>query len=147
MKEKAIIAVCVVVVAYGGWRLFSSDLVLGGGTTLAGRRMLDVETNYKFTIEIGPDFAGWPVKSPKTGKMTGFPAEACYFNACGKKQGGTWVVLKETMGQDGGTSCPECGQRVVGHNPLPQDTYVDKQGHLQRSNGPADAAADGRGGR
>ncbi len=138
-------------VAFGAWRLFSSDLV-SGGTVESGVRMVNVETGYGFKIEIGEGFKGWPVKAPDTGQMTGYPAEACYRDQCGQKQGGTWVILNETLGKPGETLCPACGNRVVGHNPLPAGTYVDREGNLQQRKGmpqPAagDRAADYRGGR
>ena len=138
-------------VAFGAWRLFLSDLV-SGGTVESGVRMVNIETGHGFMIEIGVDFEGWPVKSPDTGKMTGYPAEACYWDQCGQKQGGTWVVLNRTLNKDGETLCPECGNRVVGHNPLPPGTYVDKEGHLQQRKGQpqpiaGDRAGDERDGR
>ncbi len=134
MKERIIIGACVVTVAFGGWRLFSSDLV-SGGTVESGVRMVNIETGYRFMIEIGEGFKGWPVKAPDTGNMTGYPAEACYWDHCGQKEGGTWVILNETAGKPGETLCPECGNRVVGHNPLPPGTYVDKDGNLQKRKG------------
>jgi hypothetical protein len=151
MKERIIIGACVVTVAFGAWRLFSSDLV-SGGTVESGVRMVNIETGHRFKIEIGESFKGWPVKTPDTGKMTGYPAEACYWDLCGQKEGGTWVVLNETVGKPGETLCPECGNRVVGHNPLPPGTYVDQEGHLRQREGqppPAggDRATDGRDGR
>ena len=105
-------------VAFGAWRLFSSDLV-SGGTVESGVRMVNINTGHRFMIEIGEGFKGWPVKAPDTGNMTGYPAEACYWDQCGQKQKGTWVVLNRTLGKDGETLCPECGNPVVGHNPLP----------------------------
>ncbi len=151
MKERIIIGACVVTVAFGAWRLFSSDLV-SGGTVESGVRIVNIETGHRFMIEIGEGFKGWPVKAPDTGKMTGHPAEACYWDQCGQKQGGNWVVLNRTLGKDGETVCPECGHRVVGHNPLPPGTYVNKDGYLQQRKGqtlPAagDRAADERDGR
>ncbi len=78
--------------------------------------------------------------------------EAAKRTVCGQKKNGTWVVLNETLGKPGETVCPECGNRVVGHNPLPPGTYVDKKGRLQQRKGqpqPAagDRAADERDGR
>lgn len=131
MKEKLVIAGCVIVLSFGAWRLFNSDLI-SGGSVLSGRRMLDIETGHRFGTEIGLDFKGWPMKSPDTGKMTAYPAEACYWYDCGKVQNGTWVVLNSTMGEKGETLCPKCDHVVVGHNPLPPGTYVDKMGYLQR---------------
>ena len=144
MKERIIIGACVVTVAFGAWRLFSSDLV-SGGTVESGVRMVNLQTGHGFMIEIGVDFKGWPVKSPDTGEMTGYPAEACYWDQCGQKQKGTWVVLNRTLGKDGETLCPECGNPVVGHNPLPPRSYVDKDGYLQLHKGQAQPVAGDRG--
>ncbi len=141
MKERIIISACVVVVVYGGWRLFTSDLI-AGGTIESGTRVLDTETGYRFTIQIGPDFGGWPTKSKDTGRMTGYPAEVCHWNQCGQEKGGTWVVLQQTMGLDLPTQCPKCGHAVVGHNPLPPGTYVDQDGYLQKRQARDGPAAD-----
>ncbi len=142
MKEKLVIAGCVIVLSFGAWRLFNSDLI-GGGSVLSGRRMLNIETGHRFRIEIGLDFEGWPAKCPDTGKKTGYPAEACYWYDCGKVQNGTWVVLNATLRKSGPTLCPKCDHVVTGHNPLPSRTYVDKEGFLQQR---ADAGSPPAGG-
>lgn len=59
-----------------------------------------------------------PILSPYSGKNTGVPAEACYWNADGTiKEKPTWVLLNELAGKPGPTFCPDCGRLVVGHNP------------------------------
>lgn len=131
MKEKLVIAGCVIALSIGAWQVFNSNLI-AGGSVLSGRRMLNVDTDYRFGTEIGLDFKGWPMKSPDTGKMTAYPAEACYWYDCGKVQNGTWVVLNSTLGKQGPTLCPKCDHVVTGHNPLPPHTYVDKDGYLQQ---------------
>lgn len=61
-----------------------------------------------------------PILSPHSGKNTGVPAEACYWNADGStKTTPTWVLLDELAGKPGPTFCPDCNRLVVGHNPQP----------------------------
>lgn len=142
MKEKLIIAGCVIALSIGAWRLFNSNLI-GSGSVLSGRRMLNIDTDYRFGTEIGLDFKGWPMKSPDSGKMTGYPAEACYWYDCGKIQNGTWVVLNSTLGKKGPTLCPKCDHEVTGHNPLPPGTYVGKDGYLHQRPGGGSSPASG----
>lgn len=67
-----------------------------------------------------------PIKSPHTGRETGYSPEACYWTkgADGKwkaKVKPTYVILKKTLNPDTRekTYCPDCGREVRGHNPLP----------------------------
>ena len=61
-----------------------------------------------------------PIESPFTGRKTAWAAEPCYWTRDGKaKREPTYVVLKERMGINEKTICPNCGREVVGHNPLP----------------------------
>jgi len=50
------------------------------------------------------------------------PVEYCFNNTCGP-DGGTPVILNAYLGEEGPTTCPKCGARVVGHNPRPEE-YV-----------------------
>jgi hypothetical protein len=62
----------------------------------------------------------WPVVSPFTNRLTGYPTEQCYWTKDGKrKKMPTYVVLNEHLNKPGDTICPDCGRIVVGHNPLP----------------------------
>lgn len=142
MKEKLIIAGCVIALSLGAWQLYNSNLI-GIGSVLSGRRMLNVDTGYRFTTELGRDFQGWPMKAPDTGKPRAYPAEACYWYDCGKVQNGTWVVLNSTLGEKGQTLCPKCDHLVTGHNALPPGTYIGKDGYLQQSTGEGSQSADG----
>lgn len=66
-----------------------------------------------------------PVKSPYSGKNTGYPAEKCYLDKDGKiKNTPNYVLLNETLGKPGPTFCPECGRMVVQHNPIPDETRL-----------------------
>jgi hypothetical protein len=59
-----------------------------------------------------------PVRSPYTGKATGYPAELCYWTSDGRAGREPIAVLLNTY-RGGGepTFCPECGRLVVKHNP------------------------------
>ena len=62
-----------------------------------------------------------PVRSPHSGKESGYPAELCYWTKDGKtKDEPTPVLLNNYLGKTDPTFCPDCGRLVVGHNPLPQ---------------------------
>lgn len=118
-KTKIIVAVCVTVLLFAGWR--SCATIAGGGEEpVRGKPFLDIETGYRFRMDLDRSIEGWPVESSKTGKMTAYPAEICYWNQC-RELGGTWVVLNEVLGKKGETHCPVCGREVVGRNPVPRD--------------------------
>lgn len=63
-----------------------------------------------------------PVRSPYSGKDTGYPAELCYWTKEGRvKKEPDAVLLKSYLGESGPTFCPSCGRLVVGHNPRPHE--------------------------
>lgn len=73
---------------------------------------------FHYAIKMGDTF---PVRSPYTGRMTGYPAELCFWTKDGAIKGDpTPVLLNEYMGISGPTFCPECGRLVVAHNPAPR---------------------------
>jgi hypothetical protein len=81
---------------------------------------VDSETGQSFTakLTVGMTF---PVKSPFTGRQTGFPAELCYWTKDGQiKTDPTPVALNSYLGKSGPTFCPDCGRLVVPHNPMPR---------------------------
>ena len=96
---------------------FRSVLTSEGVEDSANRMFIDSETGKPFPhrIEIGDPI---PTKAP-SGKMTGYPAEACYWTKDGKpKTDPTWVFVPSVWkGTKGPTFCPDCGRLVVGHNP------------------------------
>lgn len=97
---------------------------LRGSNTLAEdvnrRTMIDAQTGEVFVELRLPTGANIPFKNPKTGTDTLYRAEACYWNAdATAKFEPTWVLLNEYKGVEGETKCPDCGRRVVGHNPMP----------------------------
>ncbi len=130
MKERILIVVCVLLVLYAGYRMFTSSLI-AGGEQRAGVRVVDVETGERFTIQLGLDHKGWPVRAP-SGKTAGYPAEVCYQGKCGQIKGGTWVILNEMLGKPSPTLCPVCGNEVIAHNPLPPGHYIDPDGLLRQ---------------
>lgn len=78
------------------------------------------ETGKSFKVALKAGM-GIPIHSPYSGKDTGYPAEACYWNKDGTpKAEPTWVLLNETVGKPGPTFCPDCGRLVRGHNPAPE---------------------------
>lgn len=97
-----------------------------GGNELAEatdrRTLIDTETGEVFVDFKLPTGAEIPFKNPKTGTMTLVQAEKCHWNADGTaKFEPTYVLLNEHKGDPSPTMCPDCGRRVVGHNPLPPD--------------------------
>ncbi len=80
---------------------------------------VDSETGKSFHQALSVDLKV-PCKSPDTGKMTGYPAELCYWTKDGQsKADPTAVILNETLGRPGPTFCPDCGRLVVHHNSAP----------------------------
>ncbi|MGH7177912.1 MAG: hypothetical protein ACREJC_11065 [Tepidisphaeraceae bacterium] len=81
------------------------------------RMFIDSETGKTFphTIEIGEVE---PIKSPFTGRDTGFEPEYCYWTKDGKpKPKPTYVLLNSKKGGSEPTFCPDCGRLVVPLNP------------------------------
>jgi hypothetical protein len=113
-------AILAVIVA--GYFIFTN---LGAGEVVADTRdrtFICSETGKTFQheIEVGETF---PVKSPHSGKNTGFPAEPCYWTKDAKpKDDPSWVLLNSNKGQPEPTFCPDCGRLVVPLNPFPTPT-------------------------
>ncbi len=128
MKQKILVSISLIVIIYAGWRVWA--VATTGGDYIPGMNAMDVETGEHFTFQTGPDFPGWPAPNHKTGKNTVYPVEVCYFNQCGKKPGGTWVILNGSLDKPGPTTCPVCGHTVTLHNPLPEGFTLDEKGKL-----------------
>ena len=96
---------------------FKSVTTSQGVEDASNRMFIDAETGRPFPhrISIGDPI---PVKAPG-GKMTGYPAEACYWTKDGKvKDTPTYVFVEGVWkGTKEPTFCPDCGRLVVGHNP------------------------------
>jgi len=102
---------------------------IAGGNSLRDstnrRTLIDAVTGEVFDEYPLPTGATLPFPNPKTKDRTLYPAEACYWNADGTaKLEPTWVLLNEYAGKEGPTTCPDCGRRVVGHNPTPPDQLM-----------------------
>lgn len=83
------------------------------------RHAICADCGYSFVYVIRAGDAE-PYKCEKCGKHAAWLAEPCYWTKEGKaKKYPTWVLVKKRMGLDEETLCPDCGRRVVGHNPLP----------------------------
>ena len=94
----------------------------GNDAAAASRERLFIcgETGEPFAHEVEHG-ESIPVRSPHSGKDTGFPAERCYWTADGTiKDEPTAVLLNEYAGTSGATFCRDCNRLVVGHNPRPE---------------------------
>jgi len=125
-KRIALIALAVVALAAGAWLISRSALSGDSLKAMTDRRtMIDAATGEVFVDMRLPTGAPIPYTHPQTGQATLFPAELCYWNADGTaKLEPTYVLLNQHKGVDGPTMCPDCGRRVVAHNPLPPDDLL-----------------------
>ena len=116
-KATAII-VCIVALVVGFLSLRKNIGRSEAAILSTDRVYIDVENGKVFnhTIQMGETL---PVKSPFTGKNTGYEAERCYWTKDGKtKNDPTYVLLnsRKPGGQEP-TFCPDCGRLVVPLNP------------------------------
>lgn len=117
----AIVAIAVAAV------LTISSLRGGSDPAEAARRRVVIDSQ---TGEVTKEFrivdgASFPYRNPKTGESTLYPAESCYWNADGTaKLEPTHVFVKSYAGEPGDTKCPDCGRKVVPHNPMPPDDLM-----------------------
>jgi len=118
---KLVSAVVMIVVA----ALVAFYNLFGGGPTpgeLSRRRdLIDVEEPHEvFLNHKIPEDGRFPYVNPKTGKESLFPVERCYYNKDGSvKLIPTYVLLNSYKNNETETKCPDCGRRVVPHNPAP----------------------------
>jgi hypothetical protein len=128
VKRYVLIAVAVVLLAaaaYGVWNSFGGDDVVKQANTVT---FICAETERVFQIRLEAGMTGPPLENPKTGRRSLFPAEWCYWDQCGDRDG-TPVLMKEYQaqfrGEDssnvGPTNCPVCGHIVRFRNPKPPD--------------------------
>ncbi len=125
-KQIAMIAVAAVALGAGAWLIARSTL---GGDDLKAltdkRTMIDAVTGETFVDMRLPDGAPIPYTNPKTGGANLYPAEMCFWNADGTARlEPSYVLLNEFKSETGPTICPDCGRRVVAHNPLPPDNLL-----------------------
>ncbi len=91
------------------------------------RTLIDSKTGEVFKDFKIPQGATWPMTHPATGERTLYPTETCYWTKDGQaKLEPTYVLLNEQVGKPGQTLCPDCGRRVVPHNPMPPAELLNK---------------------
>src|SRR5262245_34045270 len=136
-----VLCLLILVVALAGWQVWNylgpSDAV----KLSRERAFICSETGKAFNYELR-EGVRIPVKSPYSGKETGYPAELCYWTKEGQiAKDSTPVLLNNWVGKSGPTFCPVCGRLVVGHNPRPvegskppptQAEYHPRQGGNER---------------
>jgi hypothetical protein len=113
-----VIAFLCLAIALAIWSALNSLDPSQAAARTSDRIFICAETGkaFNYTIKLGDKP---PVKSPYSGKNTGYEAERCYWTADGKpKADPTPVLLKSAIGQEGPTFCPDCGRLVVGNNPV-----------------------------
>lgn len=128
-RQQVMIGVAVVVLVTAGvlaWRGAGGS----SGYRLSTDRLFKcAECGHLFehTLQIGDKV---PFECPKCDRMAGYRAWPCYWV---KGEEGEWkakleptfVVLKNDLGLDEKTFCPDCGREVKGHDPKPSDELMD----------------------
>ncbi|MGE3322064.1 MAG: hypothetical protein AB7K52_07395 [Phycisphaerales bacterium] len=104
---------------------------LGGGPSAAEesvrRTVVDSQTGEVFIDFRIPKTGMYPWKNPKTGTDTLWPAEKCFWTKDGKaKIEPTYVLLNRFAGKPGDTICPDCGRKIVPHNPMPPMSLMNE---------------------
>ncbi|MEL7473565.1 MAG: DUF1206 domain-containing protein [Planctomycetota bacterium] len=98
--------------------------LVGQGNSIAAdtrkRDLIDSVTREVFVDHRIKEGQNWPYEHPSTGERTLYPAELCFWTRDGKATlEPTHVLLNGYIGEDEPTLCPDCGRRVVPHNPTP----------------------------
>lgn len=73
---------------------------------------IDADNNKTFEVDRSEGMKS-PVKSPFSGKMTGYPASPCYWTKDGKiRNEPFWVLPNRARGSQEPTYCPDCDRLV-----------------------------------
>ncbi len=113
-KKGVLILVVVVLVGYVLSTLFGGDEIDDVIASANTRILMCSETGELFTFDLDDIEGTYPMVNPKTGKKTLFPTVVCYARECGKKPGGTRLIMNRFLGKEGPTYCPNCGVLVKG---------------------------------
>lgn len=112
----------------------TGGLVVDPGEASRLRTVVDSETGKVFRDFKIKDGQSWPWKNPSTGANTLYPGEACYWTKDGQaKLEPSFVILNEILGKDGDTLCPDCGRKVVVHNPMPPTELLIRAAEASKS--------------
>ncbi len=104
--------------AYETWSFFAPDPIIAMASSPL---FIDSETGKTFHVKLKEGMS-FPVKSPYTGRLTGYKAELCYWTKDGKpKTEPDAVLMNDEIGKPGPTFCPVCGRLVVHRNPKASD--------------------------
>ena len=103
---------------------------LGGGPSAAAiasvRDVMDSESN-QVILDFEPPKTAPPWTNPKTGRATLYLAERCFWTKDGKaKLEPTYVIPNEAMDKPGDAICPDCGRKVIRHNPSPPPELLEQ---------------------
>ncbi|MEE8169979.1 MAG: hypothetical protein V3T70_05470 [Phycisphaerae bacterium] len=131
-RRGAKLAASAVVLAGSGFFIWNS-LGQTGMASRANTRVFictDCEGTFRYKIKMG-DIEPLPCRH--CDKEAAYGAEACYWAKDGAsnwtaKKDPTWVIVRERMGLEGKTYCPDCEHEVVGHNPRPPQELMDAAG-------------------
>jgi hypothetical protein len=118
-KLAAGMLMCAGVLALGlMWRAhFPSS---AAGRASAGRMFICSETGkaFRHTLREGQSI---PVRSPHSGRQTGYEADTCYWTREGSiSDEPRYVYVAGRWGGSGPTFCPDCGRLVRPLNPAPR---------------------------
>lgn len=118
-KAGTVLGIVLAILAIGAvvWSISSNVGDSAAAANARERVFICAETGEPFNHElvVGESV---PVKSPHSGKPTGYPAELCYWTAEGDvKDEPTAVLMNNIIGKPGRTYCPDCKRLVVGFNP------------------------------
>jgi hypothetical protein len=112
----AIVLVGVVILGYSARSNFGSS---SAARHNAERIYICSETGNTFNYSPEPGTKLFPVRSPYSGKDTGYPAQFCYWTPGGKiKKEPTYVLMNSYKGVKGPTFCPDCNRMVAADNPV-----------------------------
>ena len=128
-RKKTILVVVAAVAAIGSGGLLIARSITGrseAGEETRLRDVIDAETGAVFRDHPIAHGASFPWKNPQTGKNSLYPAERCFWTRDGTaKLDPTLVFVKSYADPNAEeTLCPDCGRKVVPHNPTPPDNLM-----------------------